>query len=156
MLEKKVLILYSRFADAVYLFVESGMTLEASPSLQSQIVDRVRIFKELGTSAALVIAVKNAASSQSAIAPKLRSAGILYETIIAGGRIQTAVRGAIALRRSVKKYRPRLSCTRVIPGDPWLTGGRFLSEARSFSMISKGMSSQSQHFGAEAGCVTGR
>ena len=106
---------HSNIAGAVYFLVESGMTLDASPSLESQIVDRVRIFKELGTSSALVIAVNNATEFDRAIAPKLRSGGIRYETIVARGRIQTAVRGAFALRRAVKKYRPRFVYTR----DPW-------------------------------------
>ena len=99
----------------VYFLVESGMTLEASPSLESQIVDRVRIFKELGTPATLVITVRNTAEFDYVIAPKLQSAGIPYETIVARGRIQTAIRGAVALRRAVKKYRPKFVYTR----DPW-------------------------------------
>ena len=85
-----------------------GITLETSPSLESRIVDRVRIFKDEGLSEALVVAAIESVVFQRSIAPKLESARIPYELINAKGRVRTTVRGAIALRRAVRKFRPWL------------------------------------------------
>ena len=109
--------------DFIYLLAERGHTLDSAPSLEAQILDRIKVQHRLGVKAAVVAAVTDQSRFESAIGSTLNRLDISYRLIPDAPVPVMMIKAARALR-SVHKFEPTRS---VYVREPWSSLVHFLA-----------------------------
>ena len=94
--------------DFVYLLTEPGITLETSPGLSAQIIDRIRVQRSKGLSIGVVTAVSDQAAFDERVAPVLRETGTPFIGVRSTLFPARLTKMALATRKMVRNHGARL------------------------------------------------
>ena len=101
--------------DFVYLLVESGITLESSPVLATQVLERIRFQRSNGISAGVVAVVRDRQRFDEEIAPLLDEINAPYVRVQPSALPVRIASAALTARRFVGQHGARI----VYARDPW-------------------------------------